>query len=234
MAFNNRWICKYDDSFSFDEIKEDIVSNHFFVENTNLNSLKHKIEVHDEYNSEELNFIYGKYGYEYETNTPVPKITEEKIYDTGDLIVQANTISFWIADNNFILFSLKDMKSKNNFAENILTDESSIRNVDVDIKKMHEDVEKGKLSDMWASAFKNRDSNVNKASFYGVHVNDDPIYSATKDAPRNFVGIMKDVGDEKIKIKLTKDGSFQILCKQLNPLDCLPFVLISDLEEYMS
>lgn len=234
MAFNNRWICKYDNSFSFDEIKENIKTNDFFIENTNFNSLKHKIDIYDEFNSEKLNFIYGKYGYEYETNASTPQITEERIIDTGDLIVRTNVISFWIADNNIILFSLKEAKSKNKFAENILTDESSIRNVDIDIKKIHEDVDKGKLSDMWASAFENRDNNVNKGSFYGVHVNDDPIYSETEEATKNFVGIMKDIGDEKIKLKLTKDGGIQILGRQLNPLDNLPFNIISDLEEYIS
>ena len=57
MAFNNRWICKYDNSFSFDEIKENIKTNDFFIENTNFNSLKHKIDIYEEFNSEKLNFF---------------------------------------------------------------------------------------------------------------------------------------------------------------------------------
>ena len=87
-----------------------------------------------------------KYGYEYETNATYPKITKEKIIDTGDLMVKTAVISFWIANNHKILFSKKDEKSERMFAENILGNASYIQNISVDIKKIQEASKKGRLS----------------------------------------------------------------------------------------
>ena len=231
MAFNNLWICKYDENVSYNEIKNNLNSNNYFIENSGYNYLKHKIDIIDEYNSKSLNFIYGKYGYEYETNATYPKITSERIIDEGDLIVKTSVISFWITDNHIILFSLKEKKKKNKFAENILNGISSIRNININIAKIHEAVHEGKFGDMWLVS-EDRNNNVNRGSLFGVNVNDDPIYPETENATQNFVGIMKDVGDEKIKIKLVRDGGIQIYGKLLNPLDVLPFNIIDDLKEY--
>ena len=103
MAFNNLWICKYDENISYNQVKNNLKSNNYFIEN-------YKTDIIDEHNSQSLNFVYGKYGYEYETNAAYPKITSERIIDEGDLIVKTSVISFWITDNHIILFSLKDEK----------------------------------------------------------------------------------------------------------------------------
>lgn len=110
MAFNNRRILQYDENISYDEIKENLEDNNYFEEVTNFNILKHKLDLIDEYESESLNFVYGKYGYEYETNAIHPKITKEKIIDTGDLMVKTAVISFWIADNHKIFFIQKNVQ----------------------------------------------------------------------------------------------------------------------------
>ena len=233
MAFNNRRLFQYDENISYEDIKESLETNNYFEENTNFNTLKHKIEVIDEYASDSLNFIYGKYGYEYETNAAYPKITKERIIDTGDLMVQTSVISFWVANNHKILFSKKDEKSKNRFAENILGEESLIKNMSVDIKKIQEASQKGRLSDMWATSFEDRENNINKGQLYGSDVMADPMFSETVDATQKLAGIVIDSEDKKIKIKLFKDGGMQIYSKLFEPLDPFVFNLINDLKDFL-
>ncbi len=233
MAFNNRRLFQYDENISYEDIKENLKTNNYFEENTNFNTLKHKIDVIDEYTSDSLNFIYGKYGYEYETNATYPKITKERIIDTGDLMVQTSVISFWVANNHKILFSKKDEKSKNRFAENVLGEESLIQNMFVDIKKIQEASQKGRLSDMWATSFEDRANNINKGQLYGSDVMADPMFSETVDATQKLAGIVIDSEDKKIKIKLFKDGGMQIYSKLFEPLDPFVFNLINDLEDFL-
>lgn len=233
MAFNNRRLFQYDENISYEDIKENLETNNYFEENTNFNTLKHKIDVIDEYTSDSLNFIYGKYGYEYETNATYPKITKERIIDTGDLMVQTSVISFWVANNHKILFSKKDEKSKNRFAENVLGDESLIQNMSVDIKKIQEASQKGRLSDMWATSFEDRENNINKGQLYGSDVMADPMFSETVDATQKLAGIVIDSEDKKIKIKLFKDGGMQIYSKLFEPLDPFVFNLINDLKDFL-
>ena len=233
MAFNNRRLFQYDENISYEEIKESLETNNYFEENTNFNTLKHKIDVIDEYTSDSLNFIYGKYGYEYETNATYPKITKERIIDTGDLMVQTSVISFWVANNHKILFSKKDEKSKNRFAENVLGNESLIQNMSVDIKKIQEASQKGRLSDMWATSFEDRANNINKGQLYGSDVMADPMFSETVDATQKLAGIVIDSEDKKIKIKLFKDGGMQIYSKLFEPLDPFVFNLINDLKDFL-
>ena len=233
MAFNNRWICKYDENISYNQIKKNIESNEYFVDVTAENTLQHRIDVLGEYTSESLNFIYGKYGYEYETRAITAEITPERIIDRGDLTVKTAVISFWIADNHKILFSLKDEKSKNRFAENLLDGESSIQNLEVDIKKMQDASTEGKLSDLWAASFENRDSNIRTGQLYGSNVMEDPIFSETADATQKLAGIIIDSEDKKIKMKLYKDGGMQIYGSHLEPLDPFIFDVIDELNEYI-
>lgn len=233
MAFNNKWICKYDENMSFKEVIESLENNDYFVENTNFNTLKHKIDILDYYNSDSLNFVYGKYGYQYETKATSAIITPEKIIDKGDLTVKTNVISFWIADNHKIIFSLKDEKSKNKFAENIFDRESSILPCEIDIKKMQEASRKGELSKMWATSFEDRENNINKGNLYGSDVMADPMFSETVEATQKFVGIIIDPEDKKIKIRLFKDGGMQIYSKTLSPTDPFVFNLIEDLEKFI-
>ena len=233
MAFNNRRLFQYDENISYDDIQENLETNNYFEENTNFNTLKHRIDVIDEYTSDSLNFIYGKYGYEYETNATYPKITKERIIDTGDLMVQTSVISFWVANNHKILFSKKDEKSKNRFAENVLGEESLIQNMFVDIKKIQEASQKGRLSDMWATSFEDRANNINKGQLYGSDVMADPMFSETVDATQKLAGIVIDSEDKKIKIKLFKDGGMQIYSKLFEPLDPFVFNLINDLEDFL-
>lgn len=233
MAFNNRRLFQYDENISYEDIKESLETNNYFEENTNFNTLKHKIDVIDEYASDSLNFIYGKYGYEYETNATYPKITKERIIDTGDLMVQTSVISFWVANNHKILFSKKDEKSKNRFAENVLGNESLIQNMSVDIKKIQEASQKGRLSDMWATSFEDRANNINKGQLYGSDVMADPMFSETVDATQKLAGIVIDSEDKKIKIKLFKDGGMQIYSKLFEPLDPFVFNLINDLKDFL-
>lgn len=233
MAFNNRRLFKYDDQISYNEIKENLKENNYSEKKTNFNILKQKIDLIDEYESESLNFVFGKYGYEYETNATYPKITKEKIIDTGDLIVKTVVISFWIADNHKILFSKKDEKSERMFAENILGDESFIQNISVDIKKIQEASKKGKLSDMWATSFEDRENNINKGQLYGSDVMADPMFYETVNATQKLAGIIIDSKDKKIKIKLFKDGCIQIYGKLLAPLDPFLFNIIDNLKDFL-
>lgn len=233
MAFNNRRIFQYDENISYDEIKESLEDNNYFEEVTTFNILKHKLDLIDEYESESLNFVYGKYGYEYETNATYPKITKEKIIDTGDLMVKTAVISFWIANNHKILFSKKDEKSERMFAENILGNASYIQNISVDIKKIQEASKKGRLSDMWATSFEDRANNINKGQLYGSDVMSDPMFSETIDATQKLAGIIIDSEDKKIKIKLFKDGGMQVYGKLIEPLDPFLFDLINDLKDFL-
>ena len=226
MAFNNRWVCKYDENISFEEAIKNLEANEYFFENTNVNTLQHRVDILDKYESDSLNFVYGKYGYEYETKATYAKITPEKIIDKGDLTVKTSVISFWIADNHKIIFSLKDPKSKNLFAENIFDNESSIQNCVVDIKKIQEASQSGKLSDMWATSFKDRENNINKGQLFGSDVMSDPIFSETTDATQKFAGIILDTGDRKIKIMLYNDGGMKLYGKQLEPNNPIVFNLI--------
>lgn len=233
MAFNNRWVCKYDENISFQEIIKSLKDNDYFFENTNFNTLKHRIDILDHYESESLNFVYGKYGYEYEIKATSAEITPERIIDKGDLTVETNVISFWVADNHKIIFSLKDEKSKNKFAENILDTESSITSCEINIKKMQESSRKGELSDMWATSFEDRANNINKGQLYGSDVMADPMFSETVEATQKFAGIIIDPEDKKIKIRLFKDGGIQIYSKLLEPTDPFVFKLIEDLDKFI-
>lgn len=119
------------------------------------------------------------------------------------------------------------------FAENILGDESFIQNISVDIKKIQEASKKGKLSDMWATSFEDRENNINKGQLYGSDVMADPMFYETVNATQKLVGIIIDSKDKKIKIKLFKDGGIQIYSKLLAPLDPFLFNIIDNLKDFL-
>ena len=88
MAINSVWVCKYDERFIFEDLVASLKNDDYFEETTTMNVLKHKVDIKEECEENDLKFIFGKYGYEYEANARSPKITKERIIDTGDLIVR--------------------------------------------------------------------------------------------------------------------------------------------------
>lgn len=232
MAINSVWVCKYDERFIFEDLVASLKNDDYFEETTTMNVLKHKVDIKEECEENDLKFIFGKYGYEYEANARSPKITKERIIDTGDLIVKSKVIGFWIDNKHRIIFSLKDNKSKNYFANYFLGSESYISNVNIDLDKVHSAINDGNLSGMWAHSFEDRENNINKGTVYGTQVNEDPIFIETIEATKKFAGIIKDIGDEEIKMRLYHDGGIQIYGGVIEPDNPLLFAIIDDFDEF--
>lgn len=232
MAINSVWVCKYDKKFSFENLILDLKENNYLEETTSINILKHKVDIKEECEEGDLRFIFGKYGFQYEAKAKSPKITKEKIIDTGDTIVKTKVVGFWIDNEQRIIFSLKDNKAKNYFANYFLGSEDYIDNVNIDLDKVHNAIDNGILSGMWAHSFEDRENNINKGTVYGTQVNEDPIYNETTNSTKKFVGITKDMGDEEIKMRLYCDGGIQIYGSVIEPNNPLLFSIIEDFNEF--
>ena len=237
MSFNNRCICKINKDYSLDEIIEKIENESFFIEQGKENELKHKIEIKDQYKSDSLNFLYGKYGFEMETEAVTPEITPERIIDIGDTIKIPQVISFWIADNGIILFnSLNESykkKGKSNLSKRFFDSPNIIEQKNFDIEQINYAVDASKLNNMWISSFSGRNSNVKGGTLSGDNVNEDILYNLTEGASKTLTGILYEINNEQIKIKLYKSGTIQLLTKELDVTDPTIFNLLDDFKEYI-
>lgn len=233
--FNNRWVCETNEKINLGEIVIKLEENNFFVNYTNENELKNKIEILGRHESDNLNFIFGRYGFEYESTAIEPEIREDKIIDTGDVVVVAHVLNFWIADNKKILFSSKnknDKKGKAKLSEILFNGSDKINEVKFDINAMNKAVSEGALGEMWISSFSGRNDNIRGGTFHGNRVNEDSMYAQTDGVPKSMIGIYKEIKNKEMKIKVFESG-IQILTKDYPKEDPILFKVIDDLKEYI-
>ena len=80
MAFNNRKVCSTTNNYKLDDIYEKINDESFFIRNENDKELKNKIVILNTYEEENLRFIYGKFGFQMETEMTIPGFRENDYF----------------------------------------------------------------------------------------------------------------------------------------------------------
>ena len=237
MAFNNRKVCSTTNNYKLDDIYEKINDESFFIRNENDNRLRNKIVILNTYEEENLRFIYGKFGFQMETEMTIPDIRETGIYDQDRNEIVSKVISFWISDNNLILFnSLGDKyskKGKSILSNHLFDDEEYISEIEFDIDGITAAVIDGRLNNMWTSTFSGRHNNVQGGTLNGDNVNEDVMFNLTDESTKTGVGILYEIYGEEIKVRFYQSGTVQLLTTKLETNNPDMHNLLIDFEEYI-
>lgn len=236
-GFNNRKVCTIDEEYDLTEIQNNLNNNGFFTRDGKTGTLNNKIVLLQHYESENLNFSYGKFGFEMETETSTPEIRENGIFETSKEVIIPVVLSFWIADNGLILFnSLGDgfkKKGKSILSQYLFGNEGSIIENEFNINEITNAVEEGVLNNMWTSSFSGRQDNIHGGTFNGDDVNEDVMFNLAEDATKTVVGILYELYDVEIKLKFYNSGTVQLLTKEFEMNDPTMFNVLRDFSEYL-
>lgn len=236
-GFNNRKVCTINEEYDLTEIQNNLNNNGFFTRDGKTRTLNNKIVLLQDYESENLNFSYGKFGFEMETETTTPEIRENGIFETSKKVIVPVVLSFWIADNGLILFnSLGDSfkkKGKSILSQYLFDNEESIVENEFNIDNITNAVEDGVLNNMWTSSFSGRQDNIQGGTFNGDNVNEDVMFNLADDATKTVIGILYDFYDAETKLKFYKSGTVQLLTKELEMNNPTMFNILRDFNEYI-
>lgn len=238
MPFNNRKVCSITVEYDLDELIAGITEESFFITiNENGNELSNKIDIINNYTADELNFYYCRFGFEMETIRTVPEIREDGIIDVDENIIISNALSFWIADNNLILFTslgnTYNKKGKALLSNRLFGNEDTIVECNFNIDAITNAVEEGVLNNMWTSSFSGRHNNIQGGVFNGDNVNEDVMFNLTEDAVKTSVGIEYEIFNPEVKLRFYESGSVQLLTTELEIDDPTMFNILMDFNEYL-
>lgn len=237
IGFNNRKVCSINVNYNLDELINRIHEKSFFIRHENNNEFRNKIDIIQNYNGDNFNFYYCRFGFEMETERIVPDIRQEGIVDQPQNIKIAYALPFWIANNGFILFkslgSTYNRKGKALLSNYLFNDEEAIVENTFDIDAITTAVEEGILNNMWTSSFSGRHNNVHGGILNGDNVNEDVMFNLTAEAEKTSVGILYEILDEEIKLRFYETGSVQLLTVDLEMDNPTMFNILMDFQEYI-
>ena len=239
-GFINRWICKIKEGvdLNVDRIKK--FDGHFWVEDGQKYKLGRLIKLNPEVQSPDGGIILsGKLYFNWEDEIEDYEILENGTLQGGKQIVRRMSIlPFWISiDQRLICFPNSKTYTKigmRRLSELFFQDSYAIKPVKFNIYAIEKAWKNGEFS-VWAYYFRERQGSVDKGIHYGEDINlNDPLYQETATAPKNFIGIKLVIGDEEVKIRITRDGSLTIYSSIFNELQqqLELFRLIGDLLKY--
>ncbi len=213
----NRSVCKITEEY--DAALLNRLSN-YVSEPTTVDgiSLRNVVILNPRIRSDSTTYISGKLYYQ-----KLFPVRDFEIEDSGEIhendsnIRKTMVADFWIKQNpGIMLFSNHaSAEAGSKIISNVMfDDESSIKLLKFKIEDIEIDVQSGALTGMWTYSFKDRRGNIQKGQLYGEDdVNHDPIFGLTLGAPRNFIGIKKELNDEDVKIKISRSGSIAVFVK---------------------
>ncbi len=240
MSFNNRWVCFTDVNYNLDRLITTLNENeHYTIQSEDTNEyLHHRVNVNDEIlESDECEFIYGSYGYQYEKEfRSVPIVNEERMHLGPSRLLRTNIINFWITSNQKILFSKSGPEAsigKDKISLLLFGNEISINTINFRIEELGDAVLNGDFQGMWLSSFRDRQGNIDNGTHYGTNIEDDPMYGETEGCTKNSVGFVVEIENEFRKLRVNRKGTLQILGNNLHPNNIRVFNILSDLEDYI-
>ena len=218
MATSYRWVCKSSEECNFEDVKKILESEaKGSREGKSFDVLKHVIRLNPQIiSTDNSSYLSGTLFYEDEFKKDLYELNDE-----GELVEQEDKpqktteiVDFWISDKGIFLFrnsQTPTKKGKELLSEFIFKDPKKIDSFNYDIVKVEEDIKSGLLQGMWTYNFKDRNGNVTSGTHYGENVNTDALYDQTIGAPKNWIGVQKEIDGEIIKISIYRSGSIGIL-----------------------
>ncbi|WP_143311680.1 hypothetical protein [Candidatus Methanoperedens nitratireducens] len=181
-------------------------------------TLRSVVKLNPRISSDTTSYLSGRLYYQKLFSVKDFEINDDGDIDENDSNIRRTMIAdFWIKQNpGIILFSNKiSSENGSKIISQILFDSTeSIKQMKFKIENIERDVQAGLLTGMWAYSFKDRNGNIQKGQLFGDgDVNQDTIFGLTAGAPRNFIGIKKELNDEDTKIKVTRSGSITFFVK---------------------
>ncbi|MBZ9570553.1 hypothetical protein KQY27_03210 [Methanobrevibacter sp. TMH8] len=236
--FNSRWINSTNQNYELEQIVETFERNNFYVETgREFDELNHKIECSEIINHDNINFIYGKFGFQFEFIDNTPLITREKIRDgDGEPRLVSHVLNFWIGDNQKFLFSSSkpnDVKGRNKLSQILFNNDSLISKVSFGLEEIARAAYQGEFGNMWLTGFEDRNGGVQKGIIYGNNVIDDEMYAQIIDSIKNQLGVTHEIDNEEVKIRLTRTGTIQPLTRKFENDEPHIFNLVNELNEYI-
>lgn len=237
-GFTNRYVCKSVVPYNYAKVKEKL-GNHYSSKQGKSYELRSLVSLEPEIViSENEKYLNGKLYYQSESNAIDYDITpEKKLVNSNSIRRNTYIVDFSLSSNNAtVLFtSSKDYVVEGaKILSTILTENpDNIKNVNFDIKRIEADVLNNLLLGMWTFSFNKRHGNITSGVSYGENVNNDPIYGQIGSAPKNFIGIKKEIDIGTLKIAIFRKGTVRLL-KNLDGEVNVPkiFSLIEDLKGY--
>lgn len=221
---SNRWVCKSTEEYDLDDIKKIFEGESKGTrKGEHFDILRHVIRLNPEIiSTDNSKYLSGTFFYEDEFKRKLFELN-----DDGELVEYedkpqktTHAIDFWISDKGIFLFRNSQRpvkKGKDLLSSLIFRSPDKIKNLNYDIESIEQDVKSGILQGMWTYHFIDRQGNVTSGTLYGENVDSDSMYNQTIGAPKNWIGIEKDLDNEKIKINVYKKGTITILKNYENP-----------------
>lgn len=237
IPFNNRKVCSIAVNYDLEDVINRINEQSFFIRYDGDYELNNKIDILRNYNNDNLNFYYCRFGFEMMKTRTIPEIREEGIVDVDETVIISHALPFWIADNGLILFTslgnTYNKKGKALLSNHLFDNEESIVECNFNIDAITDAVEEGILNNMWTSSFSGRLNNIQGGVFNGDNVNEDVMFNLADDAIKTSVGIEYEIFDPEVKLRFYESGSVQLLTTELEVDDPTMFNILMDFEEYL-
>lgn len=239
MAISNRWVCKSSEEYDLENVKEILKKeNKGTRKGETSDKLKHVIRLDPQIvSTDNSNYLSGTLFFEDELKNQYYILTDEgEMQERENIIITTHAVAFWISDNGIFLFRNSKApvkKGKELLSKFLFNDFDKINNLNYDIESIENDVSSGILQGMWTFCFKDRQGNITSGIAYGENIDNDSIYSQTSGAPRNWIGVEKELGDEIIKISIYRSGTIRILKNFENPTKIVTvFEIIEEFSKY--
>ena len=239
MAIVNRFVCRINENYQLEDIRNMIIENPYDEEESDSDEdfVKSFIDVSEVTQANHLNFIYGTYYYEYDAPAQVLIITPEGVRIREMTIVKRNILDFWITDENKAIFSKSDgpsQKGRTKLSEFLFGDFNIIEPYEYDIIQIERaTVQTGEFEGMWVTSFNDRVGAINSGVAYGEDINLDLVYDDIGNSPKNGTGITYNFMNEFVKVKINKKGTIQIPGREIGRENIEIFDLIREFDGYV-
>ncbi|WP_292370973.1 hypothetical protein [Methanoregula sp. UBA64] len=238
MVFTNRWVCKTVEDFDIERVRRTL-QNYYATETGEEYELVSMIELEPEIvAADRTTSLNGKLYFQREVGYSDFNITASReIHQIPHIQRITESIDFWFSSNpGLFLFRHKDdtvIHGREILSEIIFEDSGKIKSLEFNIEQIENSINNGTLQGMWTFSYKNRQGNIHSGNAYGNDVNQDPMYSQTIGAPRNFIGVECSIGNEIAKVAIYRGGSITIFSDLEDPAQLLDlFNIIEGFEQY--
>jgi len=239
MVVSNRWVCKSTEEYNLESVKEILEKESKGTrKGEKHDKLKHVIRLDPQIiSTDNSNYISGTLFFEDEYNNQYYILTDDgEMEERENIVINTYVVDFWISDNGILLFRNSKApvkKGKELLSKLIFNDFDKINNLTYDIEAIEDDVSSGILQGMWTVCFRDRHGNITSGIAYGENIDNDSIYNQTTGAPRNWIGVEKNLDEEQIKISIYRSGTIRILKNFENPTKIISvFKTIEEFSKY--
>ena len=227
MAFTNRWVCAVDSSIVIDP--DEILGKNKVLDTVKGKEYQlYKVIVFDPpmvSESGNIEYVGGKLYYQMEfpiIDYEIEQIgnNDIQIRESSKIIRRTFTVDFWMSlylDQNYILFKNSRIEGDGlaELSYMLFESEDGIKPVTFLVEKLEKDLRNGVIdAGMWGLSFKGRVGSVHSGTMYGEEIDiDDELYSEVSNTKKGFLGLKIDMGNEILKVRVTKKGTITLYRK---------------------